>query len=290
MAAAPGAPVPPVPPRYAALPSWSCKDVAAWVRQSLALPQYADAFLASRVDGELLPLLTDADLRNDLVRPGPRWWRCPPPCVPVRCASTSSELPPPPLPPPLSLPSWLLCCVAWWLCCRRVTWQGVGVAAHRARLSAEVGRLVAAAEASARESAPRAAEAAAAAAWVCCETDTGVAFWVNRAPELSSGGGVRRATACYVRPQAVATDQDGWVRRESPRGPRLFSRPPCHSLAAVPRRGRWCGLRRARVLCAVMDGAAPAARRRAHGRAGERGALVEAQRRPEGGCGVRCVL
>ena len=71
MAAAPGAPAPSVPPRYAALPSWSCKDVAAWVRQSLALPQYADAFLASRVDGELLPLLTDADLRNDLVRARP---------------------------------------------------------------------------------------------------------------------------------------------------------------------------------------------------------------------------
>lgn len=90
------------------------------------------------------------------------------------------------------------------------------MAAHRARLSAEVGRLVAAAEASARESAPRAVEAAVAAAWVCCETDTGVAFWVNRAPEPSGGGGgsVRRATACYVRPQAVATDQDGWVRRE----------------------------------------------------------------------------
>ncbi|MFN9942379.1 MAG: hypothetical protein ACK56I_23195, partial [bacterium] len=47
------------------VPTWSVEDVKEWVKQ-IGFPQFAESFVDSRVDGDLLLQLTEEMLREDI--------------------------------------------------------------------------------------------------------------------------------------------------------------------------------------------------------------------------------
>ena len=146
--------------------TWPAARVGEWIHQ-LGLPQYADTFVESHVDGELLTLLTDDDLRD----------------------------------------------------------LEIEAAMHRKLLLIEVAKLVEAEAATAPPRGPLSSKMedppSVMAAWLCCETDAGQAYWYN---EISGA-------TTFVEPDGAAPEHSR--RREVMVSERRYGR-----LNTAMRRGR----------------------------------------------------